>query len=221
MRTFAIGDIHGCHTALLALLEAVQLRQDDRVILLGDYIDRGPASRQVIETLLGLRDSCRAVFLRGNHEAMMLSARGDLLKTELWQSCGGAALLVSYGAEGREDWAAAIPPAHWEFIDQTVRYFETDTHIFVHACLDPKLDLAEQRDAVLYWNFFDRLRPHKSGKTIICGHTPQDTGKPNDAGFAICIDTDVVCGRWLTCLDVGSRKYWQAKDGGDIRLESL
>jgi serine/threonine protein phosphatase 1 len=85
MRTLAIGDIHGCNTALVTLLKTVQPMVEDRIVFLGDYVDRGPASRQVIETLLDLKTSCSPLFLRGNHEVMILDSREDSLKDNLWQ----------------------------------------------------------------------------------------------------------------------------------------
>jgi serine/threonine protein phosphatase 1 len=221
MRTLAIGDIHGCHTALDCLLGAVQPGPKDQIVFLGDYIDRGPASRAVIDSLLGLRNTCSAVFLRGNHEVMILEARDDRLKANLWQSYGGQETLFSYGISYRQDWAAAIPALHWDFLERTVRFHETDRHIFVHACLDPELDLSEQTDWLLFWEFFDRLEPHPSGKRIICGHTSQRSAQIKDVGFAACIDTGAGKGGWLTCLDADSGQYWQANEDGNTREGSL
>src|SRR5690242_13136038 len=133
MRTLAIGDIHGCHVALTTLLEQVAPMPEDRLVFLGDYIDRGPASREVVETLLNLKKESRAVFLRGNHEAMILDAREDSLKANVWQSYGGFEALISYHAEYDQKWAKVIPDSHWEFFQRTERYFEIESHIFVHA----------------------------------------------------------------------------------------
>jgi serine/threonine protein phosphatase 1 len=221
MRILAIGDIHGCNTALVGLLKTVQLLPEDRIVFLGDYIDRGPASRQVIETLLQLRKSCSPVFLRGNHEVMILDSREDSLKANLWQSYGGLDTLFSYEANYRQEWASLIPDSHWQFFESTTRYFETNTHIFVHACLDPELDLGDQPDWLLYWEFFDRIQPHKSAKRIVCGHSPQRSGLIRDVGFAACIDTGPAMGGWLTCLDVSAGKYWQASENGDTRDGAL
>jgi serine/threonine protein phosphatase 1 len=219
MRTLAIGDIHGCHSALLALLKAVQPGAEDRLVFLGDYIDRGPASRQVIETLLSLSQT--SIFLRGNHEVMILDARHDPLKASLWMSYGGLDALFSYGAEYRSDWQAAIPDSHWKFLQQTRRFFETDTDIFVHACLDPEQDLPQQSDWLLFWEYFDRVKPHQSGKRIVCGHSPQRSGEIKNLGFAVCIDTDVARGGWLTCLDTNAGHYWQANETGQVRQGTL
>jgi len=217
MRTLAIGDIHGCNAALLTLLNRVRPAAGDKIIFVGDYIDRGPTSRQVIETLLELRKACSPIFLRGNHEVMILDAREDSLKENLWQSYGGLETLFSYGANYRQDWASMIPVSHWEFFETTAKYHETDTHIFVHACLDPDLDMKAQPDWLLYWEFFEGLRPHYSGKRIICGHTPQHSGEIKNAGFAVCIDTRPAAGGWLSCLDVSAGKFWQAKENGETR----
>jgi len=220
MRTLAIGDIHGCNTALTNLLKLVRPTREDQIIFLGDYIDRGPSSREVIETLLELQKSCSPIFLRGNHELMILDARNDELKSSLWQSYGGAETLFSYGANYKND-LISIPDAHWAFLEQTQRYHETDTHIFVHACADPELNMADQPDWLLYWEFFDKLQPHKSGKQIVCGHTPQRLGIIQDAGFAVCIDTGAAYGGWLTCLDVNSGGYWQMTQNGAMRDGAL
>jgi serine/threonine protein phosphatase 1 len=218
VRTLAIGDIHGCHETLVTLLNQVRPSSEDTIIFLGDYIDRGPASKNVIESLLELRKSCSAVFLRGNHEAMLLEARDDPSKEALWCSYGGLETLESYSPDHRQDWISAIPDSHWDFLQGTARFHETASHIFIHACLDPELDMAEQPDWLLLWEFFDRFqKQHKSGKRIICGHTPQRSGEISDKGYATCIDTGAAIGGWLTCLDCGSGQFWQANQKGNTR----
>ena len=220
MRTLAIGDIHGCNLALANLLKAVQPTLGDRVVFLGDYIDRGPGTNDVIEILLRLDEHCQPIFLCGNHEVMMLEARKDPLKQQMWEGVGGMDTVLSYGVHTGEDWVSAIPKAHWAFIEKTGRFLETETHIFVHAGLDQSVDMSEQPDWILFWGFFDGMRPHKSGKRVICGHTPQHS-KPADRGFAVCIDTGAVFGGWLTCLDTGSGKFWQTNEQGETREGKL
>jgi serine/threonine protein phosphatase 1 len=222
MRVLTIGDIHGCHVALSTVLQQVQPRPEDQFVFLGDYIDRGPATRAVIDSLLNLKKTCTVIFIRGNHEEMILDARKDELESNLWQSCGGLETLCSYGAGYRQDWPITIPDAHWQFFENTARFFESETHIFVHACLDPELDMREQPDWLLYWDFFGRLhQPHKTGKRVICGHTYQQSGQIKDVGFAACIDTGAAYGGWLTCLDVNTGEYWQANESGVMRQGSL
>jgi serine/threonine protein phosphatase 1 len=221
MRTLAIGDIHGCHAALTALLAQVRPQPDDKLIFLGDYIDRGPASRQVIETLLELKELHSPVFLRGNHEVMLLEARADFAESKRWKNYGGLEMLESYAANYDADWPSLIPDAHWKFIEATAKYLETDRHIFVHGSLDADLDMEEQSDRMLYWEYFQLLERHKSGKKIVCGHTRQASGKINDKGFAVCIDTGPANGGWLTCLDVDSGKWWQANEQSETREGEL
>ena len=217
MRTLAIGDIHGCHTSLTTLIREVRPASNDQMIFLGDYIDRGPASRLVLDWMVAEQRLYSAVFLRGNHEVMILEAHDDPLKANLWQSYGGFETLASYSVEYQTDWPPAIPEAHWKFLDRTIPFFETEKQIFVHACLDPDLEMNEQPAWLLYWEFFDRIQPHKSGKKIICGHSPQRSGQIRDLGFAACIDTGAAIGGWLTCLDADSGQYWQANEKGETR----
>jgi serine/threonine protein phosphatase 1 len=221
MRTLAIGDIHGCHRALACLLGCVKPADGDDFVFLGDYVDRGPASPRVIETLLSLAKTHRAIFLRGNHEAMMLDGRGDPLKTNIWRLCGGRETIESYASDDHNNWAEQVPQSHWDFLGNTRRFFETETHIFVHACLDPELDLKDQADWVLFWDLFEGIKPHKSAKKVICGHTAQETGLIKDLGFAACIDTGAAYGGWLTCLDVQSNRYFQANELGETRQGTL
>ena len=217
MRTLAIGDIHGCLTALEALLAWVEPQPDDLVITLGDYVDRGPNTRGVIDRLLKLDETHRLFPLRGNHEWMMLEAReGDF---DFWFNFGGEETLESYGVFGREDWAEKIPYEHWRFIERRcVEYHETDTHIFVHAGLDALKPLAEQDIYALCWQKLNPFAPpHVSGKTVICGHTAQPSGQPRDLGHLVCIDTWVYGDGWLTCLEPATGRFWQADELGQKR----
>jgi serine/threonine protein phosphatase 1 len=221
MSTLAIGDIHGCLAALDRLLEVVDPEPDDRIITLGDYVDRGPDSRGVLDRLIELQDRCRLVALKGNHEVMMLQARNNEQAFREWCSCGGKQALESYGPYlDWETFGERIPVKHWRFLmHQCGRYHETETHIFVHANLWPDLPLDEQPDWLIFWEALDagRSRPHDSGKVMVCGHTPQRSGRPLDLGHAVCIDTGIYRGGWLTCLDVGTGEYWQANQQGESR----
>jgi serine/threonine protein phosphatase 1 len=221
MRTLAVGDIHGADIALKCLLEAVRQQPSDQIIFLGDYVDRGPGSREVIDTLLGLEKVCLPIFLRGNHEIMFMDSRADPLDAREWKLYGGLETLSSYGCQHRDDWPAGIPEFHWRFIESTRSYFETPTHIFVHAAVDPEMEMSEQPDWLLFWEFFGRQQPHKSGKRIICGHSLQRSGEINDVGFATCIDTGAAMAGWLTCLDADSGQYWQGNEQGETRSGML
>src|SRR5438067_1256408 len=120
MRTLAIGDIHGCLTALKTLLEFVAPEDDDRIVALGDYVDRGPDSRGVLDLLISLHAGGRLVALRGNHDVMMVAAR-TAAKAEdkaMWLACGGSETLLSYGIELPESSDLKdVPESHWDFLE--------------------------------------------------------------------------------------------------------
>ncbi len=220
MRVLAIGDIHGCSAMLDDLLAWVAPTPADLVVTLGDYVDRGPDTRGVLDRLLRLRREVPTVCLRGNHEVMMLAARdGGRDDKKMWLSVGGVEALGSYGpSPGRTGTLADVPAEHWDFLDNgLVPYHETDTHIFVHAGLDPALPLAEQTDEVLYWQFLPAALEHESGKRVVCGHTSQRSGVPKAIPGAICIDTRAYGGGWLTCLDTDTDQYWQVDISGRRR----
>jgi serine/threonine protein phosphatase 1 len=217
MRTLAIGDIHGCFTALRTLVDTIALRPDDRLITLGDYINRGHNSFAVVEWLLRRKDSGGLISLRGNHEEMLLRARGDRRSFEDWLSCGGKQTLASYSHLPDDGNLADIPDDHWRFFEETQLWCESESHFFVHANAYPDMPLDEQPEYTLLWEKFDAPPPHESGKTMVCGHTPQKSGRPLNVGHAVCIDTWVYGKGWLTCLDVESGRYWQANEQGEAR----
>ncbi len=222
MRNLAVGDIHGRFRALTTLAAAVPFRPDDTVITLGDYVDRGPDSHAVLDWLIAYARRGTLVALRGNHEIMMLDAHDGGESLSRWLGCGGDATLASYSPLGDAGRLADVPDAHWQFLEhQTRSHFETATHFFVHANAYPDVPLDEQPDFMLYWEGFGEPPPHESGKVMVCGHTPQKSGRPRDLGHAVCLDTHAHGGGWLTCLDAGSGRYWQANQLGETRRGDL
>lgn len=218
-RTLAIGDIHGCFKALQTLMEAVPLRPDDRLITLGDYVNRGPNTHAVLDWLIARQESGQLIALRGNHEIMMLMALDCENAHQVWLDVGGTATLASYAPfEGQPGKIEDIPDRHWQFLKHKLRAsFETDHHFYVHANAYPNLPIDDQPDFMLYWEPFHFPAPHESGKTMVCGHSSQKSGLPLNHGHAVCIDT-WACGRgWLTCLDVDSGLCWQANQAGETR----
>ncbi len=218
-RHLAIGDIHGCIRALRELLDYVGLQSDDTVVTLGDYVDRGPDSRAVLDLAIELGESCTHIPLRGNHEIMMLDARQKESWLRPWLQYGGDATLRSYSpspdAAGSFD---DIPDSHIEFLENNLlSFYECDSHFFVHANADADVPLEEQSDATLYWRRFGNSVRHCSGKIMVCGHSAQRSGLPLDYGHSICIDTWAHGGGWLSCLDVDSGTIWQASEAGDRR----
>lgn len=220
MRVLAIGDIHGCLGPLDDLLDWVKPGPDDVVVTLGDYVDRGPDTRGVLDRLIELKRRLNLICLRGNHEIMMLDAyRGGRGEKKMWLSVGGVEALGSYGiAPGRSGTMDDIPREHWDFIrSDLVDYHESESFIFVHAAVYPDLPLDEQPDNMLFWEYLPDAMRHHSGKTVVCGHTSQRSGEPKVVPGAVCIDTRAFAGGWLTCLDAVSGRYWQTDATGRKR----
>jgi serine/threonine protein phosphatase 1 len=208
-RTLAIGDIHGCVDQLDTLLHAIALTSDDHLVLLGDYVDRGPDSAGVLRRIIRLGSTHRVTALMGNHEQMMLTARDSHDRFSDWLRNGGDQTLRSYA--GVRGTLRDVPADHWQFMsEKLVDYLETDTHIFVHANAYPDQPMDQQPDYMLRWERCDRIAAHESGKTIVCGHTPQTSGRPMNRGYAVCIDTNACGGGPLTCLDAASGRLWRA-----------
>ncbi len=219
-RIIAIGDIHGCSLALAALIDAIEPTPRDMIVTLGDYIDRGPDSRGVIDQLIALQDRCQLVPLLGNHEIMFLQVL-DLagmmsVDLQMWLSCGGEQTLNSYGGD-----IGQIPEEHIAFLKQCRRYHETAEHIFLHANYAAELPLNEQPDYLVFWEHITRHIParHQSGKTVVVGHTPQATGEVLDLDHMLGIDTYIFGGGWLTAFNVETGQTWQADKEGCLRTE--
>lgn len=218
MRVLAIGDIHGCSRALDHLLAAIGPRTSDVIITLGDYVDRGPDSSGVISRLIELRKKFKVVSLRGNHEQLMLNSRLGNDRLVEWLYTGGNATLASYARNEGGAMPSDVPREHWDFLEKScVDWHETDTHLFVHAGVDPGLPMTSQPEFVLQWERCHNPQPHVSGKTVVCGHTAQKNGIPRDFGHAICIDTGCYRKAWLTCYEVTTNYLWQATQAGDFR----
>lgn len=223
-RILAIGDIHGCNRSLERLLDFVQPKPDDLLVTLGDYVDRGPSSQEVIDRLLEFDCSHQLVPLRGNHEIMMIAAREGVTDARRWMLSGGSETLDSYnGINGGIAQLADVPRRHWEFLcERLLPYHETDEFIFVHGSVDPKLPMSKQTEEKLQWTGFSSLYSrHCSGKMIVCGHEMQDTYLPVCNAFGVCIDTGAWNDGWLTCFNPTLGQIWQANERGETRQSML
>jgi len=219
-RILAIGDIHGCLAQFEALIAAIAPSAEDHLVLLGDYVDRGPESAGVLQRIVTLSRTHRLTCLMGNHEQMMLEARGSVDKLRGWVLNGGDATLKSYA--GVRGTLRDVPGEHWDFLEHGLRpYLENETHIFVHANAYPDTAMSEQPDYMLRWERCDEIAAHESGKVIVCGHTPQKSGRPMNRGYAICIDTHACGGKMLTCLETTSGRVWQADGGGNVHRSHI
>ena len=197
MGLIAIGDIHGCADTLDALLSRLAPAEDDHLIFIGDYIDRGPNSKGVIDRLLTLRQAQQCTFLRGNHEAFMLAyLQNQDRELDLWVMNGGIATLRSYAAANQRVFVPEdFPEEHIEFVKQTKLYYEAPGFFFVHAGLRPELTIAENLmhcgEEVFLWER-DHLLPRIElawEKTVVCGHTP----RPEPLNLDKLIDIDTGC----------------------------
>ena len=220
-RIIAIGDIHGCNVALRALIEAIEPKPDDTIVVLGDVIDWGPDSRDCVQQLIDLSGRCQFILVRGNHEEMMDAALESQSELRYWLNFGGDETLKSYPYRGGVE---IIDREHVRFLKAEARdYHETDEFIFVHASYDPNKPMDEQSNTTLQWEHAqpEHMRPHFSGKPVIAGHTPQTSGQPLDLGFLKLIDTDCSRGGWLTALEVRDGVVIQANEMGEVRSKSL
>lgn len=220
-RIFAIGDIHGCNARLTMLLERLPLDlEQDALVFLGDYVNRGPDSRGVIETLLDLRSRCpRAVFLMGNHEEMLLeyAADGDIDRLRLLHEMGVEATLASYGAAMRDlQGLSFLPDSHREFLGSLRMSWASGPYLFVHADACPLAgDAGTARkghtpaaDQLLASRRLAGETPTGSDQLVIFGHTAFATPlvRPDRIG----IDTGAVYGNMLTALELPAMRFHHA-----------
>jgi serine/threonine protein phosphatase 1 len=206
---FAIGDVHGCADELEELLEMLPLRPGCTVVFLGDYIDRGPKSRQVVDIVLRLREKHHVVTLRGNHESMLLEflSGKDPQKVARYVLNGGSATLAGYADEnGRYQ----MPAEHVAFFENLALSYETAEHFFVHAGV-PNVRLADlDREASSEHMLWVRNKflhsTFRWEKIIVHGHTVVETVEISAS--RICLDTGCVFDRRLTAMEFPSHRIY-------------
>ncbi|HEX6981793.1 MAG TPA: metallophosphoesterase family protein [Balneolaceae bacterium] len=187
----AIGDIHGCYQSLEALLNKLEAHTDRQFIFIGDYVDRGPASQKVVEHLMELQQQVDCVFLRGNHEQMLLDAFNEG-QFKLWMANGGKTTLKSYGI----DRFGSLPGNHLEFYNQTKLYYDTEDYFFVHAGLSAAKTIKESLQDEEEVEGFLWERSHLNAfetpweKKVVFGHTPRP--QPIRKNGMLGIDTGCV-----------------------------
>jgi serine/threonine protein phosphatase 1 len=224
-RVFVVGDIHGCVDELDTLLDALALAPRDTVVFVGDYVDRGPASKDVIDVLLELRrnSDILTTFLKGNHEDMLLAYMGLAGQHgEAYLHNGGVETLVSYGLHpltpGPEV-AAALPAEHLQFLRELALTHTIGSFLMTHAGIDPERPLAEQREEDLLW-IRERFvnHPHPLPYTVCFGHTPRRDVFLH-LPYKIGLDTGCVYGNRLSCIELRESRLFQVRRGGR-RIES-
>ncbi len=201
-KTFVIGDIHGCHETFERLLGKISpVAGEDTIVILGDMINRGPESKEVIETLIKLRhENHQLITLKGNHEVMFLDYLSGKNRNFFLVN-GGEMTLKSYGIADpfSKKTINKIPADHIKFLRNLLPYWQDETYIYVHAGLKPGIKLTKQPNRWLYWAKKDFIEEqHDYGKKVIFGHTTFK--EPLIQKSKVGIDTGAAYGNKLTCL---------------------
>ncbi|UCG05639.1 MAG: serine/threonine protein phosphatase [Desulfobacterales bacterium] len=209
-KIFAIGDIHGCVDKLKALMEKIPVDcVNDTLIFIGDYIDRGPGSFDVVDYLVELKKRHPdIVFLKGNHEDMLQKyLEGTDRFTYLFN--GGQRTLDSYLNRQNKSEFSPIPSNHLDFYKSLVLHYQTEDYLFVHAGLRENVPLDKQNPEELLWIREDFIySKFDFGKRVVFGHTPfaEPLLLPNKIG----IDTGAVYGNQLTCVQLPELIFFSA-----------
>jgi serine/threonine protein phosphatase 1 len=229
LRTFVVGDIHGHATKLRGLMPHLEERAQpgDALVFVGDYIDRGPDSRGVVDMVLGYRNGGwdgPVVTLKGNHEELMLDfmEREPRYDPEIWIQNGGFETADSYTGKGiTRRWAESIPTEHLEFFFNLRLWHEDENGIYVHAGMRPGVLACEEEEDVLLWIRDPFIHSaYRWGKVVVFGHTPQfDEPKgaildrsqlpwrPLNRPEKIGIDTGAAYGGPLTAVILPDREF--------------
>ena len=212
-KIFCVGDIHGCLNELKILMDKIKFTPEDMLIFIGDYIDRGPDSRGVLDLLMKLKKEYKNVFfLRGNHEQMFLDFLENPNQDHIYLHNGGWKTLDCFRNPGGGSAGWDIPEEYLEFIESTIPCYAMKEYFFVHAGV-PDKDLADINETDfknMLWLRDSFLKSEYSWEaTIIHGHTPHNDGIVEFKDNRINIDTGCVYGGKLTCLELPSEKVYQ------------
>ena len=232
-RIIAVGDLHGHHEPLKRMLQIIDAGDNDLVIFIGDYIDRGPHSRELVQELIEFKMSHpHTVFLKGNHEDMLLGSFGftaAVSDMSTWLYNGGWATLLSYGlgidelnrisclwdiSERRAAFTGVVPETHLGFFLHLELFVETERFFFCHAGVHPSVSIEQgkRNHHNLLW-----MREHLQAeelsweKTLVCGHTPLRDIHVSEK--LICIDTGLHYYGTLSAIDVKSKELFQVRQG--------
>ncbi len=203
MRCYVIGDIHGCLDELRYLVEGLPLESGDRLVFLGDYVDRGPNSKGVLTYILELqkKEDLELICLKGNHEDMFLAYLGlPGQHGDMFLYNGGYATLISYGISSKQssldEILSQISSEHINFLKNLRTYFAMAPFLCVHAGI---------RDEFIH-------NPHRLPYTVLFGHTPRSSVL-FDLPYKIGLDTGLVYGNKLSCLEIVEKVLYQIARG--------
>lgn len=234
MSHFVVGDVHGCFHTLVKLINQLPMESGDKLIFVGDYIDRGPHSKQVVDFVKELTESGQAIALMGNHEKMCVdSYNGSGYSTQTWVCNGGEATIESYDERTDEEkkrpskvldeeayhaWRSNLPRVskeHVEWMANLPLSYEIDDFFICHAGIDPEVPLDRQFEDDLLWIRGEFINYNKClQKRVVFGHTPFK--KPQILSNKIGIDTGCVFGHSLTAVCLESLEiYQEAQDDRD------
>lgn len=218
---YAIGDIHGRLDKLDALLAALPLGPGDRLVFLGDYVDRGPASAGVVDRLIETADAYPCTFLLGNHESMFLDYLGwrgpSYFGSDVFLANGGDATLASYGF-GPDPETVRLPEKHAAFFRALRLHYAEGAYVFVHAGLgktlaragDVEWALRHARVEELLWDRTHTEAQHDLEVTVVYGHTPRPDFQVRwNLPYSIGIDTGAVYGGPLTAIRLPDETLFQ------------
>ena len=222
---YAVGDIHGERERLRELLAQLPLQPGNRFVFVGDYVDRGPDSRGVVDVLIEFDSRFPCVFLLGNHESMFLDFLGwqrpEYFGGDAFLANGGARTLASYGyfdCEDPDPLRFRLPPVHEDFYRRLKLHHREGDYLFVHAGIGSQLlderdldfALKHVRHEDLLWDRSGIDLPHALGVTIVYGHTPNlDFQVRWNPPFSIGIDTGAVYGGRLTAIRLPDETLFQ------------
>jgi serine/threonine protein phosphatase 1 len=207
-KTFVVGDVHGCLQMLLRLLDEVPWRSGrDRLIFVGDCIDRGPDSKGVVDCILDLmrRDGGVACVL-GNHEAMLMDYLAGI-KQDLYLANQGMTTLRDYLAHKPEGEGPLVPPEHLAFYRSLKPFLELEDYYVVHAGFRPGIEIGRQSVEDMIWIREPFISSDADfGKKVVFGHTPFP--RPWTMKNKIGIDTGAVYGNRLTCIELPEERFY-------------
>ena len=186
-RLFGISDIHGELEKLCRVIEKVNPQKEDTIVFMGDYIDRGAKSKEVVQKIIDMKEVCNCVYLIGSHEYALLHADTDDYYHYLFWNYGGVQTVESYGSFDN------ILKTHGEFFRSLKFYYINGRYLFVHAGLRDGIPIESQNEVDMVYirrEFYEK--PHNFPYKIIFGHTEFD--KPLVQNDKICIDTG--CGKY-------------------------
>jgi len=216
--TYAVGDVHGCNDLLVSLIETIRLDSRGynlrpRLVMLGDYIDRGPASREVLDTIVTLQQVnwCETVVLLGNHEQVLKQFMLDSAKGPDWVMWGGAETLASYGIQAptrqntegwlevRRELVRRFPPEHMRLLNEARLLFKAGDYLFVHGGVRPGVPWDQQTQESLLWIRDEFLEAERACELVVVhGHTAREAVQQTP--WRIGVDTGAYATGKLTCV---------------------